>query len=360
MNRPHLLRCALAAAGLISAPAWAQDGVTLSGIVDLAARRVSNQGVGSLSSLVSGSNATSRIVVSGREDLGGGLNAGFHLEHGLLADSGTPASSDKFWDRRATVSLASRRFGELRLGRDFVPSYVNWSRYDPFSYVGAARSANLVSATPTGPIRAAFGSSANTTVRSDNALQWLLPAGLGGWEGGVLVAFREGGDAASGRAKVAGARIGYATKAFGVSAAHTRSQNSLTTADRFKDSAVGGTWEMAPLRLSAAWREFRIDQAKQTLVLLGAVATFGLHEIKASWLRADMAGRVGNAVIDGNDARQLGLGYVYNLSRRTALYGTLAQISNDGAARFVVSDGPAGMAGGGRSRGVELGLRHRF
>ena len=71
----------------------------------------------------------------------------------------------------------------VRLGRDFVPSYTNWSRYDPFAYVGVARTANLVSATPQGPIRAAFGSNANTTVRADNALQVLLPAGLGGLAG---------------------------------------------------------------------------------------------------------------------------------------------------------------------------------
>ena len=38
-----------------------------------------------------------------------------------------------------------------RAGRDFVPTYVNWGRYDPFSYVGVAGANNFVSATPTGP-----------------------------------------------------------------------------------------------------------------------------------------------------------------------------------------------------------------
>ena len=120
-------------------PAAAQSSVSISGIMDLAVRSVSNEGVGSMKSMVSGSNSTSRIIISGREDLGDGLSAGFHLEHGILADTGGTAVGNKFWDRRSTVSIASKTLGELRLGRDFVPSYTNWSRYDPFAYVGVGR-----------------------------------------------------------------------------------------------------------------------------------------------------------------------------------------------------------------------------
>lgn len=351
------LAAALAGATLA---ANAQSTVTVSGIADAAVRSVHNEGVGSQRALVSGSNATSRLIFSGREDLGGGLGAGFHLEHGLLLDSGTPVAADKFWDRRSTVSLFSRSLGELRLGRDFVPSYVAWSRYDPFSYVGVARSANLVSAAPTGPIRSAFGSAGNTTVRSDNAVQALLPGGLGGFEGGALVAFREAGDATSGRSRVSGVRVGYTAAAFSVSAAATRSDNALTTAGAFKDLVVGGSWNVANLKLSGAWREFSVADARQALMMAGAVATFGQHELKASWVRADMKGRVGNTAIGSNDARQLGLGWVYHLSKRSALYASLAQLSNHGAARFVIPEGPAGLVAGGSSRGVEAGVRHRF
>lgn len=350
-----VLACAAAAAS-----AQAQSSVTLSGIVDLAGRSVSNEGAGSLKSLVSGSNATSRLVFSGREDLGGGLAAAFHLEHGLLADTGMPASSTKFWDRRSTVSLLSKDLGELRLGRDFVPSYSNWSRYDPFAYVGAARSANLVSATPVGPIRSAFGTNANTTVRSDNAVQLLLPAGLGGLEGGVMVAAGEGGAVASGLAKVIGVRLGYAGGSFGVSAATTHSENSQTTAGKFKDTAIGGHLAFANVRLSAAWRNFDYDAAEQRLLLVGVAANFGVHEVKASWNKTDLSGSVGAIDIGANDASQLGLGYVYNLSKRTALYASCARISNDGAARFVISDGASGIVAGGNSTGYEFGLRHRF
>ena len=335
--------------------------VTIFGIMDIAVRQVHNEGRGPMRSVVSGSNSTSRLGVRGTEDLGGGLSAGFHLEHGIQVDLGASASTTQFWDRRSTVSLVSRSLGELRLGRDFVPTYTNWGRYDPFAYVGVAGANNFVSATPVGPIRSAFGSGGNTTVRSSNALQYLLPSNLGGLEGGLMLAAGEGGTAANGQHKLMGVRLGYGAQAFGVSAAYTRSENNLTVAGKFEDMALGGHATVAGVRLTAGYRSFRYDQAKQVNLLLSGTMPVGpLGEVKLSWQRMDMRGRVGATVIDRNDASQIGLGYVHLLSKRTALYGTLSRIDNRGGATMAVPGGPAGMAGGGTSTGVEAGMRHNF
>jgi predicted porin len=349
-----------AALGATAVAAQAQSSVVLGGIADAAVRSVSNQGLGSVKSMVSGSNSTSRLFFRGSEDLGGGLSASFHLEHGILLDTGSAAQATQFWDRRATVSLASNSLGELRLGRDFVPSYVNWSRYDPFSYVGAAGANNFISATPNGPIRSAFGANPNTTVRSSNAVQYFLPGGLGGFEGGLLVAPGEGGTAANGQHKVTGGRLGWAGGGFGFSAATTTSENNLTTNGKFKDSAVGGNATVASVRLSAVWRQFKQADSKQTTMLVGAVVPLGNGELKASWVKTDLAGKVGTSVIDANDAQQFAIGYVHGLSKRTALYAHLSRIDNDGAATYVVPGGAAGIAGGKTSTGYEFGLRHSF
>ncbi|MES2718310.1 MAG: porin [Pseudomonadota bacterium] len=335
--------------------------VTVFGIMDIALRQVHNEGRGTVQSVVSGANSTSRLGVRGSEDLGGSLFAGFHLEHGIQADLGSSASATQFWDRRSTVSLVSKSLGELRLGRDFVPTYSNWGRYDPFAYVGVAGANNFVSAKPVGPIRAAFGSGGNTTVRSSNALQYLLPAGLGGLEGGVMLAPGEGGTAANGQHKLVGVRLGYTTAAFGVSAAYTRSDNNLTVAGAIEDTVLAGNTTVAGVRLTAGVRTFRYDKAKQVNLLLAGVVPVGpLGELKVSWQRMDMRGRVGATVIDRNDASQLGLGYVHLLSKRSALYGTVSRIDNRGGATMAVPGGPAGMAGGGTSTGVEAGMRHSF
>ena len=366
MNRTHtrLRLTAATAVALCSAsamPAHAQSSVTVFGIMDAAVRHVTNEGRGNIDSLVSGSNSTSRLGFRGTEDLGGGLSASFHLEHGLLLDTGTPASATQFWDRRSTVSLASKTHGEIRAGRDFVPSYVNWTRYDPFTYVGVAGANNFISATPLGPIRSAFGTGGNTTVRSSNAVQYLLPSGLGGLEGGLMVAAGEGGTAAAGQHKLVGVRLGYATKTYGISAAHTRSESDLTLLGAHKDSVIGGNVTVAGISLTAAYRQFEYGQVKQNNLLVGAVVPVGASgQVKASANRVDLSGRVGAAVVDANDATQLGVGYVHNLSRRTALYATVSRIDNKGAATFVVPGGPAGIGGGRHSTGYEAGLRHTF
>lgn len=354
---------ALAVLGLMgpSGPAVAQSSVTLSGIADAALRHVRQQGTGSVTALVSGSNSTSRIVIRGTEDLGGGLGAGFWLEHGILLDVGTPASTAQFWDRRSTVSLTHRGWGELRAGRDFVPSYVSWSRHDPFSYVGVAGSNNLVSATPSGPIRSAFSTSPNTTVRSSNAVQWLLPSGWGGVEGGVMLGAREGGLAANGQHKVVGLRLGWTGKQFGFTAASTRSENNLTDAagGRFSDDTIGATANLGPARVALAYRVFEQAAARQRNTIVSLWLPLGQGELRASVVQADLSGRVGTTAIGANDARQFGIGYVYNLSRRSVLYGTLSRIDNDGSAAFAVPGGGAPVAGGSSSA-LEFGVRHSF
>ncbi len=348
----------LTLAALATTAAHAQSSVTISGVIDAAARSVSNEGLGSVKSLVSGSNATSRLVVRGTEDLGDGLSASFHLEHGIALDTGLPTGG--FWDRRSTVSLASRAAGELRLGRDYVPSYIGWSRFDPFSHVGVAGSNNFGSGTPVGPIRSAFGTTANSTVRASNSIGYFLPGGLGGLEGQLMVAAGEGATPANSGHKVTAARLGWAGGPVAVSAAVTRTETDLTTSGTFSDTAVGGTWNYGAGRVHLAWRQFKQNAAKQSNLMLAATYGFGATELKASFIQADLSGRVGATVIDANDADQLGLGAVYNLSKRTALYATLARINNDGAATFSVPGGPAGLAGGRSSTGYEAGVRHNF
>ena len=109
-----------------------------------------------------------------------------------------------------------------------------------------------------------------------------------------------------------------------------------------------------------AWRKFEQASAKQSNLMLSGAMSFGVHELKASVLKIDMSGRVGSTAIDANDGQQLGFGYVYNLSKRSALYATYSRIGNDGAATFQVPGGATGLAGGKGSSSYEFGMRHGF
>jgi len=90
----------------------------------------------------------------------------------------------------------------------------------------------------------------------------------------------------------------------------------------------------------------------------------GQGTLAASWTAADSSGTVlGNAKVDNVDADQFAIGYVYNLSKRTAMYATYSRIDNDDGARFTVSGRPAVPASqksGFSSDGYEFGVRHAF
>ncbi|WP_434063995.1 porin [Roseateles violae] len=357
MKHKKILSAALLT--VLAGGAAAEGSVTIGGILDAAVRNVHNEGGSAIQSLVSGSNATSRIYFRGEEDLGGGLSAGFWLESGIAVDTGASTGGTQFFDRRATLSLQSRSLGELRLGRDYVPTYTLWSRHDPFTHVGVAGSNNFSSSSQQGPIRSAFGTGPNTTVRASNAVEFLLPAGLGGVEGGLMLAAGEGGTAANGQDKVVGGRIGWQGASFGAHASQVTTSNDLPASGKFKDSLLAVNGTVGGVRLNAAWRQYEQAQSEQTILLLSAIASFGQVDLKASYLQANMKGRVGTRVIDANDATQFGLGAVYNLSKRTALYAQGALIENDGAATFSIPGGTT-MLTGGRSTGWEAGVRHNF
>ena len=125
---------ALAALTAFTGLASAQSSVTLFGIVDLAARNTKN-GSQSIKSLTSGGNGTSRLGVRGVEDLGGGLRAAFWIEGDLVPDTGN--ASGMTWTRRSTVGLLGG-FGEVRLGRDYTPTFFNHVAFDPFGFIGVS------------------------------------------------------------------------------------------------------------------------------------------------------------------------------------------------------------------------------
>src|SRR5829696_8299828 len=81
---------ALVAAG----SACAQSSVTLYGVVDVAASYYRGEGNGHTVKLISGGNQQSRLGFRGTEDLGGGMYAGFELEAGFNADTGSGQASN--------------------------------------------------------------------------------------------------------------------------------------------------------------------------------------------------------------------------------------------------------------------------
>ena len=336
----------LAVFAAISGGAYAQSSVTLFGIVDEAARYVKN-GDEKMKSLASGGINSSRLGVRGTEDLGDGLKAGFWLETGLNADSGSQTDTTRFWNRRSTVSLMGS-FGELRLGRDFTPTYTAYSDFDAFGDNGVAAS---------GKFDRSLGTVRDTGTRADNQIMYLLPSNLGGVYGRAAVAAGEGVDGK----KYYGARIGYAAGPLDVSAAYGQTTVApLQGEDKFKTGVFGASYDFGVVKAMGYYRQSKFADQKLAAIGVGAVVPVGVGQIKASYTRANASGTdaLGNDV-GGDDADQFALGYVHNLSKRTAVYGTAAYVKNKGNANFAVASNPT-LTPGEKSTGLELGLRHSF
>jgi predicted porin len=336
---------ALAALTAFAGAASAQSSVTLFGVVDVNLRQIEN--TDGRSTLSTDGNASSRLGFRGVEDLGGGLRAGFWIEGALSPDDGNAAGQS--WRRRSTVSLIGN-FGEIRLGRDYTPIFWNWTVFDPFGTngVGAASNLGLEGGRSQGS-----GGAYGTLVRADNTVGYFLPANLGGLYGQVMVAAGEGtfGN------KHYGGRLGYSAGAFNVAAAYGQTQfNADEDGTSFN---VAGSWDFGFMKLSGYYGEVDLINTTQTNYYVGVTAPVGAFTLKASYGHVDniFVTQVNNASAD-----QFAIGAVYDLSKRTALYGHYSRISNDNSAFRVAGTPTSGplLNVGDSSSGFEVGVRHSF
>lgn len=357
-----------AVVGMVGGQCRAQTSIALSGTVDVGVRHVKNGRLGSIDSEVSGANTTSKLVVQVREALGDGLNAGVYLDSTILGDTG--AVNTPFWDRRATVSLAHDRFGEIRLGRDWAPTHILWSELDPFITLGIAGANSFRSVFASRALGQAFGVSTeanqlNPTLRIANTAQYFLPAGLGGVYGSLLVSAGEGGSAGAGAAKTDGGRLAWRSERLMIGVAQIKTRNANAGRD-FTDRVWGASYDLKVVKMSVGQRQWRYGTDKTTNTLVAALVPLGFGDLKFTFVRADQKGAT--AALSANDATLIGAGYVHHLSKRTAVYAHASRIANRGGASFSVTGGPAvsgvvtavNYFGGQKSTAFESGIRHNF
>lgn len=341
-------------AGTGSGPVTSSN-VTLFGVLDVAVA-YGNGSIDNLTRLVSGANTSSRLGFRGVEDLGGGLGAGFWLESGLNVDDGTGAGSNTnnqpggatssgalTFGRRSTVSLMGE-WGELRLGRDFTATFRNRDQTDPFGTNGVGASQPYA-----GTIAGV------TSTRASNMIGYFLPAfllpGVFGEAQYFLGENTSGNDGDGWQA-----RLGYATKVWGVAAAYGLTKYAQTpTLGDIKAWNLGAHWDLGWARFTAGYFEDKVEQIvarKGTGYIVGAVIPFRTDQIKLAY---------SSYKIDdpGNPtASKFALGYVYNISKRTAAYATYAHLDNKGPSAVGLNG--SSTEPGHNSDGFDIGLKHSF
>ena len=365
MKKTLIALAVLAAAGTASA----QSSVTLFGVVDVALVR-SKGTVSSKTQLTNNGIGANQIGFRGVEDLGGGMYAGFWLEAWHNPDNGTGLATNLnnqttgtsaatagtqglTFNRRSTLSVGGR-WGELRLGRDYTPSYWNIANFDPWGNLGVAKSLTTEAAgAVTGP----------TGVRASNSISYLYGGqafnatsrgGNDGFGGAIMyymgennnnVANSKDGNGYSGR-------VSYQAGPWNVAIA---SGKTKYLAGDIRQTNLGGMYDFGVVRvIGQVVRDKNGNgNVKGKGYLLGASAPIGT----VGQLRASVSQYETN--LAGNPrARKYGLGYVHNLSKRTALFATVAQVRNSGGSAFSLYQSVT--APNGKSSAYEMGVRHNF
>ncbi|WP_372825329.1 porin [Polaromonas sp.] len=354
MKKSLVALAILAAAGVASA----QSSVTLFGVVDAVIQHGSGSGVGSSSKTQLGNSGynSSRLGFRGTEDLGGGMSASFWLEAGVNNDNGSGANTSTnnqatgatgggglTFNRRSTVSLASG-LGELRLGRDYTPQFWNQTVFDPFGTNGVGTTQTLVS-----------GLGGATAVRASNSIGYFLPGKLGGFYGQFqhyLGENNQTGAATEDDGKGSAIRLGYANGPVNVALA--TSSTNFATGD-IKSTNLGGSWNFGVAQVMALVTRDKVESLANVTgkgALIGGLVPMGAGQIRVAYstYKTNAAGTPKSS--------RIALGYVHNLSKRTALYTTFARVSNSGGAASALNG--AVTAANARSTGYDFGIKHSF
>lgn len=319
-----------AAATAVSSIAFAQSSVTVYGRVN-ATVESQKDGDDRISAV---QNNASRIGFKGTEDLGGGLKAGFLIEHGFSVDTGAAAST--FWGRESNVYLEGG-FGKVRLGNMgptnayfTTADYISMHNHDTGTssdafYLYPGDATNMIAYTSPSinglVIDAQYGLKENATGEKDTAV---LTAN---WVGGPL-------------------HLGASV---------------LRGNFNDKEFALRALYEFGAFTFGAYWARNDIDaaafgiaaDAKRDTYRASVMYTMGAGEFHANF---GVAGKwkVSGTTVADSGATQYTLGYNHNLSKRTKVYGFYTAVNNKANAAYNVT------AAGNDFSSLAVGIRHNF
>ena len=321
MKKTLIALAAVAATGV----AFAQSSVTIYGKVEAGLQKMNGD------SLKMTNIHGSRLGFRGAEDLGGGLQAKFQIEHRFSPDTGmdatyspggtnpatgvvTPASST-FWNGMSTVGLAGS-FGEIRLGRYYSANFLGANnKPDPFGGDGAGELRGIGMQT--------------THVRTANIIHY------SGSFSGVNVAVSTGLKEGAAKAHNSFA-VGYANGPLDVGVGADKDAGSDVT-------NAYATYDLGVAKLAFGLGNKKTAAGVKTEGLLfGATIPAGPGKVLVGVAQAK------NKTTDTTTNQKVGLGYYYPLSKRTALEFTYGR------------DSKAKTATGKNVGGADFTLHHNF
>lgn len=359
---------ALAVAALFAAPAFAQSNVTISGLVKIGVEiyKLSGTAPGAANyqteSLLT--DQSSRFILSGTEDLGGGLKAFFQVDNRFRLDDGT---GGQFAGGNSGLGLMGA-FGKVTLGR--------WDlHYTEGSQIESARALADTTIVSHGLLAQVNGTRIALVSRANNVVKYDTPT-YNGLNATLAYSFNPAGE----EGRYAPAVKGYSDH--GAWNAVVRYANGpINAGASYWDYEVEGN--PAPGAYFADQKSLRgwfsytlpmglklglmVDQSKvrntvsgdfqkRTAWMLPITYAFGAH---AFYFNYGKAGKVSDTT--GTKASQWMLGYDYALSKRTSVGAHVTKLSNgDNATYDFKNVRGTPTANGNDAKQLYVGIAHTF
>jgi predicted porin len=370
MHRLLLNSIALLAA--LPALAQADSNIIIGGIIDAGVRVDSGTASGTIRSVGSGQASASRLTISGIEDLGGGLQAGFVLESGMAIDTGTGVSNPPgaaagalTWGRTSAVAVGSDSAGFLSFGRQYTPLFAVSAgpANDPFgaNWFGGIVTAYSLTVRASNSIVYSYGYTARTM---------LLPAPRQGLGLALMYAPSEvGAPYPSGSGQQAGLNVSYGTASWWVGYGYHQVAGSntaisatapITDQPKVKQQTLGASYVVGNTRLYAGVNRGSSDGTGSAALNrnnwhVGAAVPFGgFHTLRVLY------GKANDRTAANVSWNTWQVGYQYDLSKRTALYAAAGQVDNNANAQQLLGGSMATASKGAQARSLVSGLRHTF
>ena len=381
---------AVAVAGVLAAPAvMADNSVTIYGVADVGLEQVEAKGAtaGAASDVAGKSRVTSNssyIGFKGQEELGGGLKAIWQIEQAIdIDDGGGSTKTNGFATRDSFVGLSSAAAGKVIMGRITTPTRAVASKLDVFpgqAGIGAdtAILGNTGQANKQGDL--AFDTRKQNSVgfesakiavmtlsavyianenRTNSNNPWGWDAGLtGGW-GPVTAMFayeeHRGADGMNGNNMTAASAHGSLDTNYRIGLGF--SQSGLT---------LNAIYEMMELRGgNATAMGAGVTELSRDAFWIGGKYAMGKHEFRLAYamaLAADQTKDFETTEVKDSEAQQISVGYGYNFTKRTQVYGVYSTVENDAGAAFDFgpSKSKTNAAAGADPEGFSIGVRHLF
>ncbi len=330
MQKNHLLLALLAAVGASSA--MAQSSVTLYGRVNTTVERQKDGDVTKTGMF----NNSSRFGFKGVEDLGGGLKAGFVLESGFDSSNGAGSSSTGGlnFGRQSEVNL-SGAFGTVRLGNFFPESYFATADYVSMHNHDTGSSSDALYYDPVW-----FG-----TLGTANKIAYRTPSFGGLTVEGAMTFHENNAPSKYGYDLAANYNLGALALGAGYSGVNSNYQVGLRAAYTFGQFTVGGYYQ----RNKDDNQRVPTGAGTRNNFRLAGMYTMGASEFHVNLGHANKWSNVADSA-----ATQWTLGYNYNLSKRTKVYGYYTRVNNSAGSNINVKQA------GDDFSSFAVGVRHNF